>query len=243
MSQIEKRAIATNAVDGQKIRLNNNQSFRARNFANSADVEMFKLNTSNEWEFIALPKFSGSSVATQEFVDNKVALYIPLTSINANSGVCPLDSSGKVPQANLPSYVDDVIEVADLTALNALALKELGKIYVTLDTNKCFRWSGSTFVYITSGAVDSVNGQTGLVTLTQTAIEIMTLTATNISNGYVDLASQATSISSVVPKGFPPQHDVDDFTTSVVLGKTRISFSGDMLSLVSGDKLKIVYSV
>jgi hypothetical protein len=43
--------------------------------------------------------------------------------------------------------------------------KQTGKIYVALDTIKSYRWSGSTFIYITSGAVDSVAGKTGVVTL------------------------------------------------------------------------------
>lgn len=59
--------------------------------------------------------------------------------------------SGKVPASQLPSYVDDVIEGANLSALNALpdSQKETGKLYVALDTNKVYRWSGSTFVDMT----------------------------------------------------------------------------------------------
>ena len=78
-------------------------------------------------------------------------------------GIKILDSSGLVPAAVLPSYVDDVIEVADFAALPVTG--ESGKIYVTLDTGKCYRWSGSTYIQITSGSVDSVNGQTGIVVL------------------------------------------------------------------------------
>ncbi len=68
--------------------------------------------------------------------------------------------------------IDDVIEAASLDALNALPETEkvTGKIYIALDTNKTYRWSGSTFVYITSGAVDSVNGKTGIVSLSTTDI-------------------------------------------------------------------------
>lgn len=75
---------------------------------------------------------------------------------------------GKVPASQLPSYVDDVLEYANLAAFPAIG--ETGKIYVALDTNKTYRWSGSTYVYITSGAVDSVAGKTGVVTLVQADI-------------------------------------------------------------------------
>jgi len=53
---------------------------------------------------------------------------------------------GKVPSSQLPSYVDDIVEVANYAALPATG--ETGKIYVTLDTNKIYRWSGSAYIEI-----------------------------------------------------------------------------------------------
>ena len=79
------------------------------------------------------------------------------------NGVATLDSGGKVPSSQLPAYVDDVLEYANQAAFPATG--ETGKIYVALDTNKTYRWSGSAYIYITSGAVDSVAGKTGVVTL------------------------------------------------------------------------------
>jgi len=57
-----------------------------------------------------------------------------------------LDSSGKVPSAQLPSFVDDVLEYANLASFPASG--ESGKIYVALDTNLTYRWSGSAYVEI-----------------------------------------------------------------------------------------------
>ena len=53
---------------------------------------------------------------------------------------------GKVPAAQLPSYVDDVLEYEDRA--HCPATGEAGKIYVALDTNKTYRWSGSDYVEI-----------------------------------------------------------------------------------------------
>jgi len=53
---------------------------------------------------------------------------------------------GKVPQSQLPSYVDDVLEYA--SAANFPATGEEGKIYVAKDENKTYRWSGSQYVQI-----------------------------------------------------------------------------------------------
>ena len=64
----------------------------------------------------------------------------------AANGYASLDSGGKVPSAQLPSFVDDVIEAASLAGLPATGVT--GVIYVTRDTNLTYRWSGSAYVEI-----------------------------------------------------------------------------------------------
>ncbi len=64
------------------------------------------------------------------------------------NGLAELDSNGKVPTAQLPSYVDDVLEFDNKTAFPTSG--ESGKIYVAKDTNKTFRWSGTAYVEISA---------------------------------------------------------------------------------------------
>lgn len=61
-------------------------------------------------------------------------------------GLAPLDSNGKVPSEHLPSYVDDVLEFADSSRFPEEG--ETGKIYVSLDDNLTYRWSGTQYVEI-----------------------------------------------------------------------------------------------
>ena len=63
-------------------------------------------------------------------------------------GVATLDATGKVPSSQLPSFVDDVIEVDSFDLLPETG--ETGKIYVTKDTNLTYRWSGSQYVEISA---------------------------------------------------------------------------------------------
>ena len=63
-------------------------------------------------------------------------------------GVATLDATGKVPSSQLPSFVDDVIEVDSYDNLPTTG--EAGKIYVTKDTNLTYRWSGSKYVEISA---------------------------------------------------------------------------------------------
>ena len=79
------------------------------------------------------------------------------------NGVATLDGTGKIPSAQLPSYVDDVVEYANLAAFPGTGSS--GILYIALNTNKQYRWAGSTYQQITSGAVDSVAGKTGVITL------------------------------------------------------------------------------
>lgn len=89
--------------------------------------------------------------------------YILLSQKGAPNGVATLGADGLIPSTQLPSYVDDVLEFDNLGAFPTPG--ETGKIYVAKDTNRTYRWGGSSYILITSGAVDSVNGQTGVVTL------------------------------------------------------------------------------
>jgi len=107
------------------------------------------------------------------------------------NGVASLDSSGLVPSAQLPSYVDDVLEYANLAAFPASG--ETGKIYVALDTNKVYRWSGSAYIYITSGAVDSVAGKTGVVTLVKADVGLGSVDNTADSAKVVASAAKWTT--------------------------------------------------
>lgn len=74
----------------------------------------------------------------------------------ANNGLAGLDGSGKVPSAQLPAFVDDVVEYANLAAFPGSG--ESGKIYVALDTNKTYRWGGSSYAEISPspGSTDAV---------------------------------------------------------------------------------------
>ncbi len=91
------------------------------------------------------------STAQQAALDLKMNAALK----GAAGGVAELGSDGKVHAAQLPSFVDDVIEgyfynskFYKETAHTTEIAGESGKIYTDLATNKTYRWSGSTFVVI-----------------------------------------------------------------------------------------------
>ena len=96
--------------------------------------------------------------------DNNIALdisyltasrlgFIPSTEKGTNNGVAELDSTGKVPSSQLPSYVDDVVDgyynttdgkfYEDSTYTTEI-VGESGKIYISVDTNGRKQFAGTT---------------------------------------------------------------------------------------------------
>lgn len=74
------------------------------------------------------------------------SLFILNSEKGSINGVAELDGTGKVPSTQLPAYVDDVLEYPDFASLPATG--ETGIIYITLDDNLQYRWSGTQYVEI-----------------------------------------------------------------------------------------------
>ena len=77
---------------------------------------------------------------------NIYSTFLTTSLKGANNGLAELDGTGKVPSSQLPSYVDDVEEYANLAAFPVTG--ESGKIYIALDTNLTYRWGGTSYVEI-----------------------------------------------------------------------------------------------
>lgn len=77
-------------------------------------------------------------------LNSKVQQFI--NSKGAPNGLASLNESGVIPSTQLPSYVDDVVEVAAFSNLPSKG--ESGKIYIVTSTNIQYRWSGTAYVEI-----------------------------------------------------------------------------------------------
>lgn len=136
-------------------------------------------------------------------LNDKFNNYVPTSQKGKPNGVATLDGEGKVPSAQLPSYVDDVLETYIRTGTTALAADwlsltnggaaltpEKGKIYVVMSAgsyqNKQYRWGGSTYVLCNPSDVNSVNGMTGVVTLKSLTIQKNGTKVGDTFNGSVD---------------------------------------------------------
>ena len=149
---------------------------------------------------------------TKTEADNLLNLKQNTSEKGHVNGYASLDGAGKVPASQLPSFVDDVVEYADVASFPTTG--ETGKVYVALDTNLTYRWSGSVYVklndvdltnyfnkvsdttdnitegtkkFTTQADIDKLAGIEPNATADQTASEIKTLYESNSdTNAFTD---------------------------------------------------------
>lgn len=98
--------------------------------------------------------------------------YTPLDSakLGEAEGVASLDASGKVPASQLPSYVDDVLEVDGIE--NAPETGEKDKIYVDTSTDRTYRWSGTEYVEISASDIVTASEKNGYIKINGTDVKV-----------------------------------------------------------------------
>lgn len=110
------------------------------------------------------------------------------------NGYAGLDSAGKVPASQLPSYVDDVLEYASQAAFPGAG--DTGKIYVALDNGKAFRWSGTSYVEISAspGSTDAVPEGASNLYFTVARVRAAVLTGlSTAANAVIDASDSVLS--------------------------------------------------
>lgn len=124
---------------------------------------------------------AGADLAAGDIPDIS-ATYVAVSTKGQANGVASLGADGKVPSAQLPSFVDDVIDayiVSGATPLSAGWLSatsggsaltpETDKIYVIVEAgayqNRTFRWSGSTYVEISAAPGQATESTPGIAAI------------------------------------------------------------------------------
>lgn len=151
--------------------------------------------------------------ATNDSDGNKIiTTYLKASIKGKANGLAELDADGKVPSAQLPSYVDDVIEgylyngkfykeSAHTTAISG----EGGKIYVDLSTGVTYRWSGSTFVEISKSLAVGTTSGTAYDGAKGAALEkkvsSLESTTSGIKNDYLPKVANSVRVDRVAGSG------------------------------------------
>ena len=163
---------------------------------------------------------------------------IASTLKGANNGVAELDSTGKVPTSQLPSYVDDVAEYA--STANFPLTGETGKIYVAKDTNKTYRWSGTEYVEISPSlalgetSATAYRGDRG-----KTAYDHSQTTGNPHGTTISDLGLETANVGSA---SAGTDISADDITAWSAGTATSVTVSNGVLSITNGTAPSLTYT-
>jgi hypothetical protein len=142
----------------------------------------------------ALADQNGNVINTTYLTQSSAsATYIPLSQKGVANGVTPLGSNGKVPSIYLSGEQDDLAEFADLASFPAVGETDI--LYVALDTNKLYRWSGSAYVVISETLALGTTNTTAFAGDRGLALETLT---DNIVDGDQALALKNQVIRNTV---------------------------------------------
>jgi hypothetical protein len=136
--------------------------------------------------------------AHTQAISTVTGLQEALDGKQASGDYATLDGSGRVPSSQLPGFIDDVVEHQNLAAFPGTG--EVGKLYVARDTNKVYRWSGSTYVEISAspGSTDAVpEGSVNLYHTTQRAAAAAPVQSVAGRTGTVTLTNADVGLGSV----------------------------------------------
>ncbi len=167
--------------------------------------------------------------------DQDLSPYQLLSEKWVNNWYAELDWTGKVPTAQLPSYVDDVIMVANFAALPWTG--ETDKIYVTEDTNLTYRWNWSSYTEISASlALWETSSTAYRWDRGKTAYDHSQLTSGNPHNvtktdvGLSNVVNADTTTTANITDSSNKRYVTDANLT--VIGNTSWTNTGDQTSIV-----------
>lgn len=145
---------------------------------------------------------------------------------------------GKVPANQLPAYIDEVLEYASISQFPATGGN--AKIYLALDTNKQYRWSGTQYIEISASIALGETAQTAFAGNRGKALEdALPALASNIKDlendlealsGAVNGKAPASDLTSLTSRVSDAERDIDTLQGAVDALPTKSgnnTFSGD----------------
>lgn len=143
-------------------------------------------------------------------------------------GIATLDTTGKVPASQLPSFVDDVIEVDDISS--APATGEEGKIYVAKDTGKCYRWSGTMYTEISTSDIVTASDKNGYIKINGTDVKVYEPVQADW-NETDDTSPSFIKNKPNIPSGVIVDDTLSDTSTNAIQNKTVKAALDEKLNL------------
>jgi hypothetical protein len=270
MAQLNGKWVQSDTLTQEKIRLDNDQALRGRNNADSADIEIVKVNSSDLVEFPTQPQYNGTPTVDNDLVNRGYVLDV-LAGLRDPKDACRVASTANIDLATggLLNIDGVVVSAGDRVLVKNQTLPAENGIY----TAAAGAWARSTDAdadaEVTQGLSCLINeGLTNArklyvlttgdpITVGTTALTFaqapnpanflvpedaqFTLGAGDITNGYVDLPHLAEAKSvSINVLNGIEQQWGVDFTVAPNAGVSRITWAGDLASFIAAGDVLLV---
>lgn len=263
MPQIQRKWIGPNQVGQENVRLDNDQPLRGRNNADSADVNILKVNATDLPEFLSQPQYNGTPVLNQDLVNKGYVLDVlaglrdPKDAVRvASTANIDLATGGLLNIDGIVLVAGDRVLVKNQTdpTENGIYEAAVGAWSRSSDADaneevtqgmSCLVSEGNTNarkIYVLTTSDPITLGVSSLLFaqapnpanfLIPKQVKI-SVDATVVANGYFDLAHLAEAESiCVTPVGGPKQEYLVDYTVAPNAGVSRVTFAGGLASLIA----------
>ena len=161
-----------------------------------------------------------SVIGAGEGIDINYDISEPLLTVSVSGNYATL-VDGTIPSSQLPNDIYDVLEYSNLSSFPSVG--EGGKIYVSLENSKIYRWGGSAYLEISASPgntdnilegntnlyftndraklaspVQSVASKTGVITLDKSDVGLANVDNTSDANKPISIATQ-TALNARAP--------------------------------------------
>jgi hypothetical protein len=132
---------------------------------------------------------------------NATAIYIPLSQKSIPNGVATLGVDGRVLPSQLPGSIGEVLEYPTLLDFPEEGAAE--KIFIAVDTNKTYRWTGTQYVEISQSLALGETTETAFAGSRGVALETLTDNIVDGTQGLTDtrITNSATTIQPLIVNG------------------------------------------
>jgi hypothetical protein len=263
MSQQKGKWIEDNAIKQNHIQLDNDQAMRGRNQADSADIDIIKVNATDQPEFLTQPQYANPPVLNADLA-NKGYILDVLAGLRDPKDAVKVASTANVDIATggLINVDGLVVAAGDRVLLknqtddteNGIYVAAAGAWARSTDADSdpevtqgmsCLVSEGLTNVrkiYVLTTSDPIVVGTSSLVfaqapnpaNFLVPEEASIAINATIVGNGFFDLPHLAEAKSvKLFPLGGPKQEYLVDYTIAPNAGVSRITFAGDLATRIA----------
>lgn len=205
----EVNAVAASKLANEKASTATTKATEAASYSSTATAKATEAKAS---QIAANNSATVAATKANEAAASALGASNALNTLNGQKGqaygVATLDATSRVPASQLPSYVDDVQEYS--ARANFPSTGETGKLYVAADSNKLYRWTGSSYIEVTSAPIivtDNLNSSSPTDALSANQGRLLSNskldnTHNSSSTSHSDMRSQMASlVNASVPIG------------------------------------------